>query len=75
MANKNHLLGQFKLSKIPPKKRGEERIIVKMELNEVGILHVTATCKSTGQQNEIVIHEQKGRLTQDEITRLRAEIN
>lgn len=46
MAKENTHLGVFVLSGIPSKKKGEEKIVVKMVINDLGILVVTASCSN-----------------------------
>lgn len=66
----NHLLGKFDLKGIPPAPRGTPQIEVTFEVNADGIMHVAAQDKGTGKSEKIVITNDKGRLTQDEIDRL-----
>lgn len=66
----NHLLGKFELSGIPPARRGEPQITVTFDIDANGILNVSAKDKSTGKTNNIVITNDKGRLSQSEIERM-----
>lgn len=66
----NHLLGKFELSGIPPARRGEPQIVVTFDIDANGILNVTARDKSTGKTNNIVITNDKGRLSQADIDRM-----
>lgn len=66
----NHLLGKFSLDGIPPAQRGVPQIEVTFDIDENGILNVTATDKSTSKSNKITITNEKGRLTQADIDRL-----
>lgn len=47
IASENHLLGEFWLEGIPPKKAGKEEIEVEFSYNQNGILDVRATVVST----------------------------
>jgi len=54
MTNDNNLLGKFELTGIPPAPRGVPQIEVTFDLDENGILNVTAVDKSTGRENKMV---------------------
>ena len=66
----NHLLGQFNLDGIPPMPRGQPQIEITYDLDVNSILNVSAVEKSTGKNNKIVITNDKGRLSKDDIDRL-----
>ena len=66
----NHRLGTFNLDGIPPMPRGQPQIEVTFDLDVNSILNVTAVEKSTGKNNKIVITNDKGRLSKDDIDRL-----
>ena len=66
----NHQLGKFNLDGIPPMQRGQPQIEVTFDLDVNSILNVTAVEKSTGKNNKIVITNDKGRLSKDDIDRL-----
>jgi L1 cell adhesion molecule like protein len=66
----NHQLGKFNLDGIPPMPRGQPQIEVTFDLDVNGILNVNAVEKSTGKNNKIVITNDKGRLSKEEIERL-----
>ena len=66
----NHQLGKFNLDGIPPMPRGQPQIEVTFDLDANSILNVTAVEKSTGKNNKIVITNDKGRLSKDDIDRL-----
>ena len=66
----NHELGKFNLDGIPPMPRGQPQIEVTFDLDANSILNVTAVEKSTGKNNKIVITNDKGRLSKDNIDRL-----
>jgi len=70
MTAQNHLLGKFELSGIPPARRGEPQIVVTFDIDANGILNVTARDKGTGKTNNIVITNDKGRLSQADIDRM-----
>ncbi len=48
-------IGEFKLTNIPPRAAGEEKITVKFEINEENIINVAATCLSNGSENEVTL--------------------
>lgn len=66
----NHLLGQFTLTGIPPMPRGVPQIEVSYDVDANGILNVTAVEKSTGKSDKIVITNDKGRLSKEDIDRM-----
>lgn len=66
----NHLLGKFDLTGIPPAPRGVPQIEVTFEIDANGILQVAAQDKGTGKQEKIVITNDKGRLSKEEIERI-----
>ncbi|XP_046805813.1 heat shock protein 68 [Lucilia cuprina] len=66
----NNLLGTFNLTGIPPAPRGVPKIDVTFDLDANGILNVTAKEMSTGNAKNIVIKNDKGRLSQAEIDRM-----
>ena len=70
MTKDNHLLGKFELTGIPPAPRGQPQIEVTFEIDADGILHVSAEDKGTGKSEKIVITNDKGRLSQEEIERM-----
>ena len=65
----NHLLGKFDLTGIPPAARGVPQIEVTFEIDANGILQVSAQDKGTGKAEKIVITNDKGRLSKEEIER------
>ena len=73
MTKDNHILGKFDLDGIPPAPRGVPQIEVTMEIDADGILNVSAADKDTGKQNKIVITNDKGRLTAEEIAKMVAD--
>ena len=70
MTRDNHQLGKFMLDGIPPMPRGQPQIEITYDLDANSILNVTAVEKSTGKNNKIVITNDKGRLSKDDIDRL-----
>jgi heat shock protein 1/8 len=69
----NNLLGKFELTGIPPAPRGVPQIEVTFDLDANGIMNVSAVEKGTGKTNKIVITNDKGRLSKEEIERMLAE--
>jgi L1 cell adhesion molecule like protein len=70
MTKDNNLLGKFDLTGIPPAPRGVPKIKVTMELDANGILNVTAVEEGTGKSQNIVITNDSGRLTKEDIERM-----
>ncbi|KAK6639569.1 Heat shock protein 68 [Polyplax serrata] len=70
MTKDNNLLGRFDLTGIPPAPRGVPKIEVTFDMDANGILNVTAKENSTGKSKNIVIKNDKGRLSQAEIDRM-----
>ena len=70
MTKDNHDLGKFDLKGIPAAPRGTPQIEVTFEVDNNGILQVTAADKATGMSEKIVITNDKGRLTPEEIERM-----
>jgi heat shock protein 1/8 len=66
----NNRLGQFNLQGIPPAPRGVPQIEVSFEIDENGIMNVSATDKGTSKNARITITNNKGRLSKEEIERL-----
>jgi L1 cell adhesion molecule like protein len=69
----NNLLGKFELTGIPPAPRGVPQIEVTFDLDANGIMNVSALEKGTGKTNQIVITNDKGRLSKEEIERMLSE--
>lgn len=69
----NNLMGKFELSGIPPAPRGVPQIEVTFDLDANGIMNVSALEKGTGKTNKIVITNDKGRLSKEEIERMLAD--
>jgi len=70
MTKDNNQLGKFDLTNIPPAPRGQPQIEVTFEIDANGILTVSAIDKGTGKSESIVITNEKGRLSTDEIERM-----
>ena len=66
----NHQLGKFELTGIPPALRGVPQIEVTFDVDANGIMNVSAVDKSTGKENKIVITNDKGRLSKEDIERI-----
>ncbi|XP_009622355.1 luminal-binding protein 5-like [Nicotiana tabacum] len=66
-------LGSFDLSGIPPAPRGVPQIEVSFEIDENGILQVTAQDKAAKKSKSITITSDKSRLSQEEIDRMLKE--
>lgn len=69
----NNLLGKFELTGIPPAPRGVPQIEVTFDLDANGIMNVSALEKGTGKTNKIVITNDKGRLSKEDIERMLSE--
>jgi len=65
MTKDNNTLGKFNLDGIPPAPRGVPQIEVTFEIDENGIMNVTATDKGTSKNAKITITNNKGRLSKD----------
>lgn len=66
----NHLLGNFDLSGIPKAPRGVPQIQVTFDLDENGILNVSAKDTGTGKSESITITNDQGRLSKEEIEQM-----
>jgi L1 cell adhesion molecule like protein len=69
-ATDNHLLGSFILSGLPPTAARGHSYDVSFDVDQNGILTVSAIDISTGSTNKITITNDKGRLPTEEINRL-----
>lgn len=69
----NNLLGKFELTGIPPAPRGVPQIEVTFDVDANGIINVSALEKGTGKSNKIVITNDKGRLSKEDIERMLSE--
>jgi L1 cell adhesion molecule like protein len=70
MTKDNNILGKFQLDGIPPAPRGVPQIEVTFDLDANGVLNVHAEDKAGGKSNKIVITNDKGRLSKDDIERM-----
>jgi molecular chaperone DnaK len=69
VANQNELLGEFLLTGLPSRPRGEIEIDVKFDISPDGIVSVSAKDKSTGQEQSIQVTA-TNRLSEDEMKRI-----
>ena len=72
MASDNRLLGQFNLEGIPPAPRGLPKIEVSFDIDQNGILNVSAKDLGTGKEASVRIEESAG-LADDEIQRMQKD--
>ncbi len=68
----NRLLGQFNLEGIDPQPRGMPQIEVKFDIDQNGILNVSAKDLKSGKQASVKIEQSSG-LSKDEIERMRRD--
>jgi len=73
MTKDNNLLGKFQLSGIPPAPRGVPQIEVSFDIDANSILNVSAVEKSSGKKQNIIITNDKDRLSKEEIDRMVAD--
>ena len=69
MARDNKLLGNFRLTGIPPAPRGVPQIEVTFDIDADGILHVSAKDKATGREQSIKITASSG-LSKDQVEKM-----
>ena len=72
MAEDNRILGKFDLTGIPPAPRGVPQIEVKFDIDQNGILNVSAKDLGTGKEANVEIKESSG-LSEEEISRMQTE--
>lgn len=72
MANHNRLLGEFNLEGISPAPRGVPQIEVKFDIDQNGILNVSARDQSTGKEASVRLEETSA-LSKDEIDRMKRD--
>jgi len=65
--SKNRLLGEFKITNLPRRKRGEVPIEVTFSINQNGILDVSALVRDAGLSLNVKIDQNKGLLSQEQI--------
>jgi len=68
-ANDNRILGNFELTDIPPAPRGVPQIEVSFDIDENGIVHVSAKDLGTGKEQKIRIETSSG-LSDSEIDKM-----
>ncbi|XP_058728029.1 heat shock cognate 70 kDa protein-like [Vicia villosa] len=69
-ASDNNLLGYFILHGIPPAPRGSPSSVVCFDIDENGILTVSAKNNASGSSNKITITNHKERLSSEEVKKL-----
>ncbi len=72
MAANNRLLGEFNLEGIPPQPRGVPQIEVKFDIDQNGIVSVSAKELKTGKEASVTIKE-AGALSEDEIEQMQKD--
>ncbi len=72
MASHNRLLGEFNLEGIPPAPRGVPQIEVKFDIDQNGILNVSARDLGSGKEASVRIEQSSG-LSQDEIENMKKD--
>ncbi len=72
MAEHNRLLGKFDLTGIPPAPRGVPQIEVKFDIDQNGILNVSAKDLGTSKEANVEIKESSG-LSADEIQKMKSD--
>ncbi|MEC8557616.1 MAG: molecular chaperone DnaK [Planctomycetota bacterium] len=72
MAAQNRLLGEFNLEGIPPAPRGVPQIEVKFDIDQNGILNVSARDLGSGKEASVRIEQSSG-LSSDEIDRMQKD--
>jgi molecular chaperone DnaK len=72
MAADNRLLGHFNLDGIPPAPRGVPQIEVKFDIDQNGILNVSAKDLGSGKEQTVRIEQSSG-LSDEEINRMRKD--
>jgi len=72
MASSNRLLGKFDLTGVPPAPRGVPQIEVKFDIDQNGILNVSAKDLGTGTEANVEINDSSG-LSEEEIKKMQAD--
>ncbi len=72
MAGSNRLLGEFNLEGIPPQPRGVPQIEVRFDIDQNGILNVSASDKKTAKEASVVLNDSAG-LDESEIDKMRQD--
>ncbi|XP_058205217.1 heat shock cognate 70 kDa protein 2-like [Rhododendron vialii] len=70
LSKDNNLLGQFTVTGFPPAPRGVQKFNVCFDIDENGILNVSAEDKTMGQMQKMTITNDKGRLSKEEIEKM-----
>jgi heat shock protein 5 len=70
VAKNNHLLGSFTLENIPAAKKGVPKIDVSFDIDQNGILKVSAVEKAGGSSAGVTITNDQNRLTKDQIEKM-----
>jgi len=70
MGADNHKLGTFEITGIAPAKAGFPQIEVTFEVDNNGVLHVSAKDMARGKTESITINNDQNRLSQDEIKKM-----
>jgi L1 cell adhesion molecule like protein len=73
MTNNKSSLGKFLLTGIPIPPRGVPQIEVTFRIDDNGILNATAVAKSATKENEITVTNENGRLSNEEIERMKED--
>ena len=68
-----NLLGQFELGDLPKMRRGEPEIEITYDVDANGMLNVSACEKSSGKKENIVITNDKGRLSKEQVENMSKE--
>ncbi|MEM9943952.1 MAG: molecular chaperone DnaK [Planctomycetota bacterium] len=72
IAANNRMLGKFDLTGIPPAPRGVPQVEVKFDIDQNGILNVSAKDLGSGKEANVEIRESSG-LSEDEIERMKSD--
>jgi molecular chaperone DnaK len=72
MATQNRLLGEFNLEGIPAQPRGQPQIEVKFDIDQNGLLNVSARDLSTGKEASVQVKQSAG-LSDDQINQMRKD--
>merc|ERR1712054_77613 len=70
VAKNNHLLGSFTLENIPAAKKGTPKIDVSFDIDQNGILKVSAVEKQGGSTAGVTISSDQNRLTKEQIEKM-----
>lgn len=70
VAKNNHLLGSFTLNDIPPQKKGTPKMDVTFDIDQNGILKVSAKEQQGGSTAGVTITNDQNRLSKDQIDKM-----